>query len=836
MRKNNFILALASTVMALLGFGQASAQNVTCHQEAPRQVLRLREGWKFTREDDPNFALPSYNDAKWQSVVVPHDWAIYGPFDSKYDPQVLAIKEDGMRTPIMHAARTGGLPFVGVGWYRNTFELPEGGATKHVTLRFDGAMSNAKVYVNGEYAGEWPYGYNSFHLDVTPYINFSTPTQQVAVRLENPMESSRWYPGAGLYRNVYAVFTPSTTRIAEWGTQITTPQIETQWAQVKVRTTISNPTEGLTLRTTIYNKEGQQVATAESSNLIGSLFEQDIKVLQPELWQLQSPTLYTAVTELFKGEQQLDTYRTTFGFRTIEVVPDKGFFLNGELVSFKGVCMHHDLGPLGAAVNKRAIERQIRILKEMGVNAIRTSHNMPAPELVQAANEMGVMVMVETFDELRTGKMKNGYHNYFDQWAERDVVNVIRHFRNDPSVVMWCMGNEVPDQSAPGGNRVVSFLVDICHREDPTRPVTQGMNNPTEAIDNHYASLFDIMGVNYHLQHYQKAYDKLHHRLVLGSETTSTLSSRGIYKFPVERGVMKTYSDLQCSSYDVEHCGWSNLPEDDFLMTDGYHWTMGEFVWTGFDYLGEPTPYYTQWPSHSSYFGMVDLAGIPKDRFYLYRSKWLPEEETLHLLPHWNWAGREGEVTPIFVYTNYPSAELFINCVSQGKRTKDTSITAENTDRKALARLPRYRLMWMDTKYQPGTVKVVAYNEAGEAVAAREMKTAGKPYALKLTLENDNIQADGEDLAFVRVQVVDKEGNLCPTATNQVTFKVRGAGQYHAVANGDATCIVPFQSNKMPLFSGQLTAIVQASKKPGTATLTASARGLKSATISINVK
>ncbi|MDO5035370.1 MAG: glycoside hydrolase family 2 TIM barrel-domain containing protein [Porphyromonas sp.] len=808
---------------------------------SPREVVRLHEGWRFTRTDDVRSSELHYDDSKWQSVVVPHDWAIYGPFDSSYDPQVLAISEDGMRTPILHAARTGGLPFVGVGWYRTTFQLPkemgEEGTPGNVTLRFDGAMSNAKVYVNGKYAGEWPYGYNSFYLDVTKHVDAALDQQVVAVRLENPMESSRWYPGAGIYRNVYVVFTPEETRIAEWGTQITTPQISEEWAQVKVKTTIDAPTkgEGLSLKTLLLFGDNV-VAESTTTDLYGDLFEQDFLVQEPQLWDLKTPHLYTAVTELYDGSRLIDSDRTTFGIRSIEVIPEEGFFLNGRQILFQGVCMHHDLGPLGAAVNRRALERQIRILQEMGVNAIRTSHNMPAPELVELANEMGMMVMVETFDELKTGKMKNGYHNYFDEWAERDVTNVVRHFRNAPAVVMWCLGNEVPDQGARYGNRVVRSLRDVCRREDPTRPITQGMNNVIGSIENNYAPVFDIMGINYNLQHYKTAYEKLPHGLVLGAETTSTVSSRGVYKFPVVRGAMKTYDDLQCSSYDVEHCGWSNLPEDDFLLTDGYPWTMGEFVWTGFDYLGEPTPYYTQWPSHSSYFGMVDLAGIPKDRFYLYRSKWLPEEETLHILPHWNWQGREGEVTPIFVYTNYPTAELFINGVSQGRRTKDTSITAENTSRDALDRLPRYRLMWMDTRYEPGTVKVVAYDEAGNAVATKELVTTGKPYAVKLTLENDNINADGEDLAFVRVQVVDRNGNICPTADHEISFRVKGAGSYHSSANGDATCTVPFQSSTMPLFSGQLTTIVQAGKTPGTAQLTASARGLKSATITINVK
>lgn len=807
-----------------------------------RTQFTLQKGWKFTREDNPRSSEIEYDDSEWQTVRVPHDWAIYGPFDKENDIHRMAIVQDGQTTAIEHYGRTGGLPFTGAAWYRNTFSIPDFSEGKRVTIKFDGAMSNARVFVNGKEAGYWPNGYNTFYFDITGLINENGQGNTVAVCLENFEEQSRWYPGAGLYRNVH-VITTRASHIPLWGTYVTTPEVNERFARVNVRTkVVTEGNEEYKLVTEITDGDSRMVTSDETTLTPYDLGElsQDLIVEDPALWDIGQPNLYQVTSKLYKDGVLVDEYTTPFGIRTIEVVADKGFFLNGRLVKFQGACLHHDLGPLGGAVNEAAIRRQIRIMQDMGVNAIRTSHNMPAPEYVRIADEMGMMLMVETFDEWAIPKVKNGYNRYFDEWAEKDLVNVLHHFRNNPSVVMWCIGNEVEEQSHKEGAKIARFLQDICHREDPTRPVTNGMDRPDHVFSNYMGAIMEVPGFNYRSFRYQEAYEKLPQQVVLGTETTSALSSRGVYKFPVERKAMAVYDDHQASSYDVEHASWSNLPEDDFIQHDDLPYTMGEFIWTGFDYLGEPTPYYSAWPSHSSLFGAVDLAGIPKDRFYLYRSHWNKEAETLHILPHWNWEGREGEVTPVFVYTNYPSAELFINGKSQGVRTKDLTVPLDGSytakAQKGLERQKRYRLMWMDTRYEPGTVKVVAYDEAGNAVAEQEIRTAGKPHRLVLEADRDAIQADGKDLSFITVSVVDRDGNPCPNVNELVRFNVKGAGSYRAGANGDATSLDLFHLPRMHLFNGKLVAIVESTETPGNITLEATSKGLRKASITIRTK
>ena len=635
--------------------------------------------------------------------------------------------------------------------------------------------------------------------------------------------------------------------IPTWGTQLTTPVVKKEFAKVNLKTSLKFPSgksfTDYRIVTELKAPDGKVVATNEKkgTKYDEKVFEQNFVVDTPLLWSPNSPSLYSAVSKVYEGNTLKDEYTTPFGIRSIEIIPNKGFYLNGERTVFKGVCNHHDLGPLGGIANEAGIRRQIRILKDMGCNAIRTSHNMPAPELIRACDEMGMMVMAESFDEWKGAKLQNGYHKVFDEWVEKDLVNLLHQFRNNPSVVMWCIGNEVPDQwNGDRGPKLSRFLQDICHREDPTRPVTQGMDAPDAVVNNNMAAVMDVAGFNYRPHKYQENYKKIPQQIILGSETASTLSSRGVYKLPVARRSMHKYPDHQASSYDVEHCGWSNLPEDDFIQHEDLPYCIGEFVWTGFDYLGEPTPYYTDWPSHSSLFGIIDLAGLPKDRYYLYRSHWNKKEETLHILPHWNWEGHEGEVVPIFVYTNYPSAELFINGKSQGKRTKDLSVTIDNSaDSVSMANLKRqqrYRLMWMDTKYEPGTVKVVAYDKDGKAVAEKEIHTAGKPHHIELTPDRAQIKADGKDLSFVTVRVVDKDGNLCPLADNVINFKVKGAGTYRAGANGNPASLESFQTPKMKVFNGMMTAIVSSSDKPGKIILEASGKGLTKGVLEIESK
>lgn len=802
---------------------------------AQRETSVLRGGWRFSHVDDSTAIKPDFDDSRWESVTVPHDWAISGPFDRKHDLQTVAVTQDGETKATLKTGRSGGLPYIGTGWYRTSFSSTPG---RMVSLVFDGAMSEAQVWVNGHRVGEWPFGYNSFHFDVTPFLNPDGNDNQLVVRLENKPFSSRWYPGAGLYRNVHVVETDS-IHVPVWGTHITTPHVGKDFATVKLFTKILNSGDrDVTVTTDIINPNGDIVASRSTRGRInhGLPLEQNFEVRNPALWSPESPALYVARTTVTDDcGREVDNYETRFGIRSIEVIPERGFYLNGEPRKFRGVCNHHDLGPLGAAINRSALRHQLQLLKDMGCDAIRTSHNMPAPELVELCDEMGFMMMLEPFDEWDIAKCQNGYHRFFNDWAERDMVNMLHQYRNHPSVVMWSIGNEVPTQCSEDGYRVASFLQDICHREDPTRPVTCGMDQVSCILDNGFGAMIEVPGLNYRTHRYLESYDRLPQRLILGSETASTVSSRGVYKFPVQVSGSAMYHDHQSSGYDTEHCSWANIPDVDFALAEDYPWTMGQFVWTGFDYLGEPSPYNTDaWPSHSSLFGIIDLASIPKDRYYLYRSHWNHTDTTLHIVPHWTWPGREGMVTPVMVYTSLPEAELFINGRSQGRQSKlSQEKAAASSD--SLALLRRYRLMWMDAVYEPGELKVVAYDDAGNQAAEQTIHTAGRPYALRLTSAVDSLVADGQDLAYVTVSVVDRQGNTCPDDTRLVKFSVNGSGSYRAAANGDATSLDLFHLPQMHLFSGKCTAIIQSADTPGSVTLKAIAPGLKPATLTLPV-
>ena len=786
-------------------------------QAQPRWELDLRD-WQFVLGENHS------ETAAWENVRIPHDWAIKGPFDKDIDKQVVAIVQNGEKVASEKTGRTGALPYIGVAWYRCEIPVSEAFLNKRLLLVFDGAMSQAQVFVNGDKVGEWPYGYNSFYFDISDKVQASQPLQ-VSVRLENIGESSRWYPGAGLYRHVRLLVTEPTC-IDLWGAWLTTPKISDKEAWVHLETKIHQPKAGLQLKTIIYDADGKEVAFSQQDNLMAtSLFVQDINVSDPQLWSPENPYLYRAVSRLYHNETLIDTLTTRFGIRSVEVDAQHGFRLNGQTRKIKGVCLHHDLGPLGAAVNRSAMERQLRILKEMGCDAIRSSHNMPSPEQVELCDELGLMLMAESFDEWAQPKCKNGYNRFYQNWVDKDIENLVLRYRNHPSIVMWSAGNEVSDQWSEKGVKEGWRLQEIFHRLDPTRPVTMGMDQVGRTIKNGFAAYWDVPGLNYRLPLYAEAHQRLPQGFLLGSETASTVSSRGVYHFPVKEAKGLMHEDGQCSSYDVEACSWSNLPDDDWPWQDDYDWVIGEFVWTGFDYLGEPTPYDHYWPSRSSYFGICDLAGLPKDRYYLYRSRWNTKENTLHILPHWTWPGKEGDTIPVYVYTNYPQAELFVNGVSQGIRKKDAS-----------SRMDRYRLRWNEVLYQPGEIRVVAYDEQGREMESKSVKTAGKASRIQLTANRSSMPAHADELCFITVDILDKEGNLCPHADQLLHFTVKGEGEFRAVCNGDATSLEMFHEPKMHAFNGKLVVIVQSNGKKGDIHLKVGAKGLASGSITIKAE
>ena len=779
-----------------------------------RQELLLQDDWQFSRDQQT-----------WQTVSVPHDWAISGPFDKKWDLQTVAITQNGETQATEKSGRSGSLPWIGEGFYKRKITIPSG-FKGHAELLFDGAMSEPTVFLNGQKAGYWAYGYNTFRVDITPYIHEGE--NQLEVNLKNMEESSRWYPGAGIYRPVTLILTPQETRIDDWGITSTTilhkgkTKNGADLTEFTVEVPVVNAVRGNVMELRLVGPEGKQTANVYPAAIKEGKAIGRFTIANAKLWTPETPYLYKLIVTLFDGKGNKEVYddfgqvidRKTFnmGIRTVHVSKEKGFQLNGVTRKLKGVCLHHDLGPLGAAVNKAALIRQIKILKEMGCDAIRTAHNMPSQWQMEICDSLGMMVMAESFDMWIYAKCKNGYARFFREWADRDITNLVKANRNHPSIVMWSIGNEIPEQGSVEGREMAIHLQGLVHSLDATRPVTQGMDRIDNAMATGFAQAMEVPGMNYRLHRYQAAYDRLQHGFLLGSETASTVSSRGTYYFPVtptDRGI---HPDGQCSGYDVEWCSWSNLPDDDWVWQDDKDWVIGEFVWTGFDYLGEPTPYDEYWPSRSSYFGICDLAGLPKDRYFLYRSKWNKEAHTIHLLPHWTWGKeRVGEVTPVYCYTDYDEAELFVNGKSQGRIKKNPQ-----------ERLDRYRLRWNEVKYEPGEVKVIVYDANGQAAGEEVIRTAGKPAALKTEVwtQTSNLKPDGQDLAYVTVSLVDKNGTLIPDATDQLDFEVSGAGTFRGVCNGDATSLEVFTEPTMKLFAGQLVVVCQAGKEKGQLTLT----------------
>ena len=778
----------------------------------------------------PAYAQPDFNDSQWRLLNLPHDWGVEGPFKQEYPGE------------------TGKLPWWGVAWYRHHLDLPATDAGRQVFLDVDGAMSYATVWVNGHFAGGWPYGYASWRVNLTPLLKFGGDNV-IAIRLDNPTQSSRWYPGGGIYRNVWLVKT-APVHVAHWGTYVTTPTVTEKSATANVQVKVDNTADTAATATVAQEifelkadgSRGKSVAVIPAAGLkidahSSAVSEGQATIASPRLWSLEKPQRYVAVTTVTQDGQVTDSYETPFGIRTTEFTVDKGFFLNGQHVKLNGVCDHHDLGSLGSALNLRALERQLEILREFGVNAIRTSHNPPAPELLDLADRRGFVVMDEAFDCWRAGKNRNDYHVLYDDWHEQDLRALVRRDRNHPSVILWSSGNEVPDQDKADGLELALEHQAIIHSEDATRPCTAAVSSYKAGFTK-FVDGFNVFGWNYKPSNYGKFRTANPAVPLFGSETSSTVSSRGEYVFPVSNNRKDELADFQVTSYDLYVPGWATSPDSEWRGEEHNTFVAGEFVWTGFDYLGEPTPYNSDTsnllnfsdpadqakmkqelealgkihvPSRSSYFGVVDLAGFKKDRFYLYQSHWRPELPMAHILPHWNWPDRVGQVTPVYVYTSGDSAELFLNGKSLGLRKKEAF---------------QYRLQWDDVVYQPGELKVVAYKN-GKKWATDTVKTTGAPAKLLLAADRRKITADGQDLSFITVTVADKHGLQVPRAKNHIQFMIDGPGEILATDNGDATSFESFQAPERNAFNGLALVIVRTKAgEPGTIKLTAVADGL----------
>ncbi len=842
------LLGLMILVLTLCTFEVIQARN------SPRTRESFNEGWKFVKyfnaftetiefdREPEGLHLPSANDNDWRTIDLPHDWAIEGPFSDTLENN------------------TGLLPWKGIGWYRKHFTVNKADDGKRIYIDFDGAMAYSEVWLNGIYVGGWPYGYTSFRLDLTPYINIGKENL-IAVRLNTKIWDSRWYPGAGLYRNVWLVKT-SSVHISHNGVFCTTPEIKNERGILSVSAEVESHLKqpvNITIKAAVYklNKKGEASAepVAESVTATATLpasadhkFRLDIPVKDPVLWDIENPELYKVAVTLLQDTIITDIYETNFGFRTLSFTPRDGFYLNGKRVEVMGVCNHHDLGALGAAFNTRAAERQLEILKEMGCNAIRTSHNPPAPELLDLCDKLGFLVQVEAFDTWKTPKKRNDYNKLFYAWHNEDLRAMVRRDRNHPSVFMWSTGNEVNDQNNPA---LSESLRAIVKSEDVTRLVTVGCNWD-ESGTNGFQKTLDVFGINYRLHRYDafftlKDNDNLPFH---SSESASTVSSRGEYFFPVAEGDLNKNLPgkgiFQISSYDLAYPAWASTADQQWEMQEKYPGVFGEFVWTGFDYIGEPTPYggdltglrpgtrryeiakelldkqnVTEVPSRSSYFGILDLAGFKKDRFYLYQSKWRPDLPMAHILPHWNWPERNGLVTSVHVYTSGDEAELFLNGKSLGKKKKGQY---------------EYRLRWDEVVYQPGELRVIAYKN-GAKWAEDVMKTTGRPAQISASSDRSVIKPDGSDLAFITIRIEDKDKWLVPRSINLVNFTIDGPGKIVAVDNGDATSHDPFQASYRKAYNGLCLVIVKADKgATGSFTVKAQSKGLKGSAVTINIE
>ena len=824
----------------LFSFILLLAAALTAGAEDPRSE-NFNNGWRFCLGDPAEAQSRDFDDTGWRALTLPHDWAIEGAFSAD------------------NPSGTGGgaLPG-GIGWYRKTFRTAAPRPGQRTFLDFDGIYMNGSVYVNGTFAGKRPYGYASFSIDITDMLTDGDNT--VAVRVDNSEQpNSRWYSGCGIYRNVW-LRTVGDVSIPKDGTYITTCG-DTMTIRTAVENT-SGKDRTLRLVTTVTGPDGTAVGTATSEFIAPKnscdTVCQKVTVASPELWDVDSPNLYRVVSRIDDAStgSTLDTYATTTGFRSFRFDADKGFFLNGRPLKINGVCLHHDAGALGAVVNRAAIHRQLSIMKEMGCNAIRCSHNPPAPELLDLCDQMGFLVMDEAFDMWRKRKSAHDYARYFDQWHERDLDDMIIRDRNHPSIVVWSIGNEVLEQwthadadtlSLAEANLILNFghaeeqaieaneelsvnslltikLADRVRALDTTRPITSGCNEPAPYNHLFRSGALDIIGYNYHDTWFDTVpaiYPGMPFNI---TESVSALATRGYYRMPSDSTFIwparpeQPFFDpsLSCSSYDNCHVPWGSTHERSLRYVRDHDFISGQFVWTGFDYIGEPTPY--GWPARSSFFGIVDLAGFPKDAYYLYQSEWLPDKTVLHILPHWNWTDGE-EIDVWAYYNNADEVELYINGKSQG-------ISAKTPE--------RLHAMWR-TRFEPGTLTAVSRKD-GREVARREIRTAGVPHAIRLIPDRTAITADGTDLCYITAEIVDADGNLCPWADNEITFAVDGSAFNAGVDNGSPISHEPFKADSRRAFYGKALVIAQNNASAGPCTVTASAAGLLPCSISFESK
>ncbi len=789
-------------------------------QTSTRLTLDFNNNWKFSLKNDSTAIQPGYNDAAWRTLTLPHDWSIEGKF-SKDHPTT---------------TQGGALP-TGIGWYRKTFVLPAQAKGKQLRIEFDGVYRNSEVWINGQYLGLRPYGYSAFSYDLTKHIKPAPHKNVITVKVDNSMQpNSRWYSGSGIYRNVKLVAT-NTIAVKKWGQFITTPSVNKQQAVVNIATELINVAASdasVTVETKIFDGSGKLVTTEilNKANTVkvgknGSTAQLALKINKPKLWSVAQPNLYKAITQVKANGKIVDEVTQTFGIRYFHFDKDKGFFLNGEWLKIHGVCNHHDLGAMGAAVNVRAMERQLEILKAMGCNAIRTAHNPPAQELLELCDKMGFLVMDEAFDMWAKKKNKFDYFADFKQWHKEDLLDMVLRDRNNPSVFMWSIGNEIREQFDSTGITITKELVNLIKTVDTTRPITAGLSewNPEKNFM-YKAGALDVIGLNYHHEVYEDFQKHFPDQIFLGSENMSAFATRGHYDMPSDstyfwpaaspqKIVEKGNPDFTVSAYDQVSAYWGSTHETTWKLIKKHKFLSGLFVWSGFDFIGEPIPY--PWPARSSYYGIIDLAGFPKDVYYMYQSEWT-NKPMLHIFPHWNW--KPGQLVDVWAYyNNADEVELWLNGKSLGIKKKEGDAL---------------HVQWR-VPFEAGTIKAIS-RKNGKVVLQKQINTAGAPARIELTADRSNINADGKDLSFITARVLDKNGNLVPDANNALTFKVTGAGFLAATDNGYQADTVSFKSATRQAWKGLALGIVQNNTKKGNITVLVQAAGLPPATLTICTK